>query len=259
MKHAFESGMCLYMFPPCTTHFIQMWDDQPFAQFKRVIARDGERNLWDAIATNKPTRWAFLQAAFDAEEKWKKEMIQTAFKHTGIYPFDADRVNYLARLNLGGSEQADTIAAMARSAADDVIKRARLNADELEEATVSGKALIIKSKVYDATQLLANAEEKARVDAAEKKEKEEKAEERADNAQKNRDARKGKRVARSTAKCQGKHCEKDYRGGNTWQHCPCLRFNMCGQCYKASPQPYKIHASSCARQRHKRHRKGEEQ
>lgn len=89
-----------------TTHWSQVADGQPFA----LLAKNAARRLDQAVevdvmsgdVSSKTATVRALQAVFETEGRsFKSDVIRKAARDRGVWPFDAERIRELARLNHG--------------------------------------------------------------------------------------------------------------------------------------------------------------
>lgn len=98
MKMALLHGVHSWMFPPCCSHFLQPLDDVCFAAFKRAISTMINKVQFRALLEGIAIHDELYKAVYQCErEVFTPRLIKRAFKNTGIFPYQPERIMELAR------------------------------------------------------------------------------------------------------------------------------------------------------------------
>lgn len=232
IKEGLKQAFFLWFLPPNCTHFMQPLDEQPFGNLKKKIYSEGERYLWDDIMAGEDTKTTFLQAAMDAEESaLSADVIRKSFINCGLWPFNVERIMYLAEQNLAGttsSFQKPIVEEYAREAAAAVIQTALAKTKKRKRETTRGIIKVDPNKIYDGRELVRKKEEEqAEIEKVEN-DKLEKKRQRREQSDKRIQEKQAKKDLRKSNICNYPECRKENRGATNWMRClKCCKIILC--------------------------------
>ena len=242
-------GVFLCSLPANTSHFTQPLDDAPFAIFKKQLRLVHQQlNVDIARLGDKANPLHLLSSAYAMEAKaFSKEAINTGFKNTGIYPFNAEKILERAKRNLAiGLEDGDAVITSARQAALVIINKSKLNIANSKKSLIStGKVEVPLRRIHTTHDLISAIQKKdnaAKQRAAEKqivaKRKREQ------KALKDVAATK-KKILKAERTCQ--ICKNStWRKSTLWLICDhCHKFYICVKCAKKSKKEFETHVNTC--------------
>lgn len=164
VRSALKHGVACCWLVAYNAHLLQVLDEKCFACVKRHLPVLSEQRTVEALLTNQPARDCILLAAYDAEHRsFTPTTTRASFRSVGLVPWDPARVLHLAHVNLGMDMPSYGVADGARAAAAVLIRLAHDEHEAHRKRVFDGRAVVKKSRLYSATDLL--EADRARVEA----------------------------------------------------------------------------------------------
>ncbi len=219
---ALDMGVEMWLLPSNTSHFLQPLDEKVFASFKGYIAKRSYDLSVAASFSNVNLEQLWWSLAFEAEEAaFTDRIIKSAFRTTGLFPWDPARIKSRAEINAGkllkseGPLKRDVV-----EAAVNVIKKLSDRADALAKKTKGYTVSVVANELHSPYRRCEYHAEEQRRAQAKLAEKERKASEKEAQVA-------AKAAKRALQKCSEGSCEKVFRGGKTWSVCATCTHKFC--------------------------------
>ena len=212
----------MWLLPSNTSHFLQPLDEKVFATFKGYIAKRSYDLSVAASFSNVNLKQLWWSLAFEAEEAaFTDRIIKSAFRTTGLFPWDPARIKSRAEVNAGkmiqskGPLKRDVV-----EAAVTVIKKLSDRAEALAKKTKGYTVSIVANELHSPHRRCEYHEEERQRAQAKIAEKERKAAEKEAQLA-------AKAAQRALLKCSEGLCNKVFRGGKNWCVCPKCSHKFC--------------------------------
>ncbi len=221
-RKALESGVCMWLSPSNTSHFLQPLDEKIFALFKSKISAASYDLSVAASFANVRLQQLWWSLAFDAETTaFTPRVIKSAFRTTGLFPWDPKRIMARAELNAGKiGNQDGAIKRDLVDAAVTVIKSLADRASDLAKKTKGYTVAVVANDLHSPFRRIAYDDEVRSREAAKQLEKDQKLE---DKRLKEDLKLKDKLLRR----CGGEGCVRASRGGKSWVSCILCKQMFC--------------------------------
>jgi len=240
-------GIHTVLLPANTLHFLQSLDSFPFANFKNALTSESRKNLNAAWISKKSILDLMLEIAPQVEEEaFQPSTLISAFRETGIFPFDPEKIRANAKLNSGQAEQPQE-----KPHKNYIEEMSKILEDYSSKPSEKVSIKVKRNEVFTPDALYELHEEKKeakkkeeeakkeRKRAREEKKREKEEEKRGKKRKKTRERmeskqKKEKEAQRKIAnKCKG--CGKLYRSGSKWFGCEeCDMYWICANCHYTS-------------------------
>lgn len=242
-KLARDNDVLMYLLPANTSHFLQPLDSLPFANLKSHMKRNAYESAWQNHFRGEEAKEIAFALAYAAEENaLTPRILKSAFRRTGVFPWNPNLVTSLMEQNVGNIEQKckDEIAESTRVAANTCADYINQSVKKSEEKTKMNRTYQTKVRLYDLhdpNKRIEYHEVEAHKGEAKAKEKEErkKAKEAGEKARKQR---------RAENTCAMDGCKAVSQGGKLWNNC-----GGCGAKYcPKHKSEFLTHATQCNHQ-----------
>ena len=223
-RAALDLGVAMWLLPSNTSHFLQPLDEKIFALFKTTIASGAYDLSLAASFSNVQRQQLWWALAYQAEtDVFTQRVIQSAFRTTGLFPWDPARIMSRAELNAGKIAKMDgPIKRDVVDAAVTIIKSLADRAEQLARKTKGYTVSVVANELHSPYRRIAYDDELRERNEAKRIEKELKVQEKL--AQKEE-----KKAARAARKCFDDACPRVSRGGKSWSSCPSCSCMCCPQ------------------------------
>ena len=214
-RTALDHGVAMWLLPSNTSHFLQPLDEKIFALFKSIIARGSYVLSVASSFSNVQRQQLWWSLAYEAEtEAFTPQVIKSAFRSTGLFPWDPARIMSRAELNAGKIAKSDgPNKKHVVDAAVNIIKSLADRAESLARKTKGYTVSVVANDLHSPFRRIAYDNEVREREEAKRLEKERKAKEKSEQLE----AKKAERLAR---KCFHDGCPRSSRGGKGWVSCP---------------------------------------
>jgi hypothetical protein len=261
IKKALNNGVYMNFLVQNTTHWSQPLDNLLFARLKQEIKSLAENLAYLQMFTEKHV-FSLVDVVLEAAHKaFTHDTVMSAFKSTGLVPFNHDKIEELARKNHDPAtdtyvpnERDEYIINKVVKSLTTYLSQVKKEANEKEGKITKVRARVVRNEMYFAEDILA-ADKKRREEEEKKaleteREKQKKFDERkrkreevevkkqatfaaraAKKAQKDEEREK-KRRKKETNTCKAK-CGRTCKTGPEWVGCShCETFWVCPECYR---------------------------
>ena len=220
-RYALDHGIAMWLLPSNTSHFLQPLDHVVFATFK-ALRRTTYTTSLQALFSGQNARDLFFQLALDGERQaFTPQIIEKAFRETGIFPWSPEKIISLAQANAG----------MFQKLADDPVQRAVAAATEIVKVLADGgeaksrcirkhRVTVVENDLHSPIRRLRYADDAAELRQVKKRQHEERAADK-EAAKKRRDE------VNLKNSCLEPHGGKVSRGGKLWRSCPSCEGKFC--------------------------------
>ena len=222
-KDALGRGVEMWLLPSNTSHFLQPLDHVFFATFKSMLFKEAYPTIVRSVFGGQDLDETLFLMALDIERKaFQPQIIRSAFRETGLWPWNPDKIRKLTMENSG-------IAALSP---EEVIEKRAIDSCStlIKKLADEGEALGKRARTYTTSVPLNGLHSPAKrlkwaEDAAAKAQED--AEEKAKKRKAREDAEKEKAQRRASSKCCEDSCQKIRRCGKAWAHCENCSVLLC--------------------------------
>jgi hypothetical protein len=239
-------------FPPNSSHILQPADDKIFAVFKSILSHEYCRSLVSLKPASRDVGIVLMSIAQGVKDKINSDVIQSSFRTTGIFPFDAEIIEQrvctmIQTANIDLNPTVRTIEACVKGLLEPYF---------YSKARTRVSLTSTPDKLYDASEVLQQSleQQKAKQDkqSAIQKKKETLARSRAEKSLEKRERQ--QQIANTT--CKGDHSTQPNtprwtekrKGSNRWLWCESCDYvlGICDRCVVLQPEVMEEHEKVCA-------------
>ena len=216
LHRAISKGIYMWFFPPNTSHWSQPLDNLLFANLKKNFARVKEEIDYLRLFT-KPNLFSLISETLEAAVKsFSVTVTAAAFRNTGVFPFNATRIQTLARqhylqmtndgsTNIGVEDQ---IVRRVVSIIEESWKRHSAEAQGRASQMETVKTRVKTNVLFDPREILEESRKRKEREQKEKEEKEKERKRKREERQKEKEKEAQEKEARKQLREQKKR-ERD--------------------------------------------------
>ena len=141
MQYAIDNDILLLCFPPHSTHLLQPLDVGLFFPLQKYCGKAADDHIRQTrTGIVKGTFWKFYSAA--RRQAYTKQNIKSAFRKTGIHPFNPDAVLTLVTGKEDTPDEFDTVATESDTDMSQLLKTPRKNTSVRAQTQIAEEAIL---------------------------------------------------------------------------------------------------------------------